>query len=416
MPSSWTASTSPSTSSRHSENTLSISAVLALSASNLARSLILPDHHLHEAGVVGAAAEQGDDVAAVVELDVGPVFSNSWYHHASCSGRSLFAAAAAADSKRADHEEPAVVGDAFRACRGTPFAPGRTFVSHSSPTALELGFVGHLARDHLDEHDRLLLGSGRSAWIVHLPSRHGARRDTSAPQCWPWLCARRLPDSPFADDAALAAALRNGDEAAFGWLVDRYDGSLRRLARTYVSTAAVADEVVQETWLAVVKGIDGFEGRSSVSTWMYRILANIARTRGVREQRTHPVLVGGGCARRGRRRPPSTPTGSSAVAAGPGVDRTTDPLGRGSPRSVTPLTRPWRSCGRRSSALPPAQREVITLRDVEGWTSEEVCNALDLTETNQRVLLHRARSKVRRALEEHVEEGVLSRDLPPPPT
>ena len=104
----------------------------------------------------------------------------------------------------------------------------------------------------------------------------------------------RLPDSPFADDAALAAALRNGDEAAFGWLVDRYDGSLRRLARTYVSTPAVADEVVQETWLAVVKGIGGFEGRSSVSTWMYRILANIARTRGVREQRSIPFSSAAG--------------------------------------------------------------------------------------------------------------------------
>src|SRR4249919_396212 len=110
----------------------------------------------------------------------------------------------------------------------------------------------------------------------------------------PVVVRPRTSDSPFADDAALAAALRAGDEAAFGWLLDRYDGALRRLARTYVSTAAVADEVVGETWLAVVKGIDRFEGRSSVSTWIYRILANIARTRGVREQRSIPFSSAAG--------------------------------------------------------------------------------------------------------------------------
>jgi RNA polymerase sigma-70 factor (ECF subfamily) len=213
----------------------------------------------------------------------------------------------------------------------------------------------------------------------------------------------RLPDPPYADDRALAAALRDGDEAAFGWLVDRYDGSLRRLARTYVSTPAVADEVVQETWLAVVKGIGTFEGRSSVSTWMYRILANIARTRGVREQRSIPF---------------SSAAGAMDEGAGPAVDhdRFRTLLGRGH-WSAPPV--PWdevpeeRAGARETLALvevaierlPPAQQEVITLRDIEGWTSEEVCNALDLTETNQRVLLHRARSKVRRALEEHTERA-----------
>ncbi|HEX3455751.1 MAG TPA: sigma factor, partial [Gaiellaceae bacterium] len=98
----------------------------------------------------------------------------------------------------------------------------------------------------------------------------------------------RAAKPPFEDDATLVAALRARDEAAFGYLLDRYDGALRRLARTYVSTAHSADEVVQDTWLAVVKGIDAFEGRSSVSTWIYRILANIARSRGVREHRSVP--------------------------------------------------------------------------------------------------------------------------------
>lgn len=212
----------------------------------------------------------------------------------------------------------------------------------------------------------------------------------------------RLPDSPYADDGALAAALRDGDEAAFGWLIDRYDGALRRLARTYVSTPAVADEVVQETWLAVVKGIKGFEGRSSVSTWVYRILANIARTRGVREQRTIPF---------------SSAAGALDEGDGPAVepDRFRRVIARGH-WSAPPI--PWDEVPeehlaaretlavveRAIAALPSAQREVVTLRDVEGWTSEEVCNALGLSETNQRVLLHRARSKLRHALEARAEE------------
>jgi RNA polymerase sigma-70 factor, ECF subfamily len=214
----------------------------------------------------------------------------------------------------------------------------------------------------------------------------------------------RTGDGPFADDGALAAALRAGDETAFGWLVDRYDGSLRRLARTYVSTPAVADEVVQDTWLAVIKGIGGFEGRSSVSTWMYRILANIARTRGVREQRTVPF---------------SSAAGALEEGDGPAVDperfRTRRPFAGHWSSPPTPWDdEPEQSLASRETLaaveaaialLPPAQREVITLRDVEGWSADEVCNALDLTETNQRVLLHRARSKVRRALELHFEKS-----------
>jgi RNA polymerase sigma-70 factor (ECF subfamily) len=209
----------------------------------------------------------------------------------------------------------------------------------------------------------------------------------------------------YADDGALVAALRRGDEAAFGWLVGRYDGSLRRLARTYVPTPAIADEVVQDTWLAVVKGIDGFEGRAALSTWMYRILANLARTRGVREHRTIPF---------------SSAAGALDDGAGPAVDP--DRFGvRGDPgygRWSAPPT-PWddepearlqsaETLGAVQAAvdaLPDAQREVITLRDIEGWTSTEVRNALDLSETNQRVLLHRARAKVRRALEAHFEEA-----------
>jgi RNA polymerase sigma-70 factor, ECF subfamily len=210
---------------------------------------------------------------------------------------------------------------------------------------------------------------------------------------------------PFVDDGTLVEALRRGDEAAFGWLVERYDGSLRRLARTYVATPAVADDVVQDTWLAVVKGIDGFEGRAALSTWLYRILTNIARTRGVREQRTIPF---------------SSAASALDEGAGPAVDpdRFVVRGERGYGYWSAPPT-PWddepeaRLQSHETLAavqaaideLPPAQREVITLRDVEGWTSAEVCHALDLSETNQRVLLHRARAKVRRALEAHFQEA-----------
>ena len=211
-------------------------------------------------------------------------------------------------------------------------------------------------------------------------------------------------DDNWADDNSLVAALRAGDESAFVWLVDRYDGSLRRLARTYVSTAAAADEVVQDTWLAVVKGVDRFEQRSSLSTWLYRILANIARTKGVREHRSIPFSSAAGAFDDGSG-PPVDPDRFGAIGD-PGYGRWSAP--------PTPWDEPERrATGNETVAavraavetLPPAQREVITLRDLEGWTSAEVRNALDLTETNQRVLLHRARAKVRRALELHFEEA-----------
>ena len=217
-----------------------------------------------------------------------------------------------------------------------------------------------------------------------------------------WPVHRR----PIHRRPVLVAALRRGDEDAFAWLIDRYDGSLRRLARTYVATPAVADDVVADTWLAVVKGIDRFEGRAAVSTWLYRILANIARTRGVREHRTIPF---------------SSAAGALDEGAGPAVDperfgsdRATRATGSGRPRPTPWNDEPEASLESQETlaavraaveALPPAQREVITLRDLEGWTSTEVRNALDLSETNQRVLLHRARAKVRRALEQHFEEA-----------
>ena len=176
-----------------------------------------------------------------------------------------------------------------------------------------------------------------------------------------------------------------------------------RIARMYVSSQAVAEEVVGDAWLAILRGLDRFEGRSSLRTWMYRILANIAKTRGVREGRSQPfsALVDEDAG-------PSVPeswfrgAGRSPAPAGGRRSRTT---GAASPRTGCSPARRSAWWGRRSTACRPVQAEVIRLRDVLGWTSEEVRNALDLSETNQRVLLHRARARVRRAVDEYLEKG-----------
>lgn len=200
-------------------------------------------------------------------------------------------------------------------------------------------------------------------------------------------------------DLALVEALRAGDETAFMMLVERYQPAMLRIALMYVSTRAVAEDVVQDAWVGVLKGLDGFEGRSSLRTWIFRILVNTAKTRGQREARSVPF--------------------SSVWVADPEFEPSVDPdrfLPLGHPGSPGRWAEPpagWASTpeerllsketlaevSRAIDALPPNQREVITMRDVLGWTSADVRNALDISETNQRVLLHRARAKVRRALE-----------------
>jgi len=206
----------------------------------------------------------------------------------------------------------------------------------------------------------------------------------------------------YTDDGVLVAALRRGDETAFAWLVEQYHGPLRRTAITFVSSRATAAEVVQETWLAVIKGIDAFEGRSSLKTWIYRILMNIARTRGVRERRTVPFSSTG---------PEADPGGTFEPSFEPDRFRR---RGFGTGHWVSP-PEPWdeESNDRLLAvetldrvraaieALPPRQREVITLRDVDGLGPAEVCDLLDLSDANQRVLLHRARARVRRSLEDY---------------
>ena len=204
-----------------------------------------------------------------------------------------------------------------------------------------------------------------------------------------------------AAEAELLAALRAGDEDAFRELVREYHPSLVRVARIYVPTQSAAEEVAADTWLGVLKGLSRFEGRSSLRTWIFRILTNIAKTRAVRDARTLPFSALGDPAR----------VPEPAVDA----DRFLDPDHPRWPGHWAVKPEAWpedallagetrERLAEAIEALPPAQRAVISLRDIEGWSSEEVRNALDLSETNQRVLLHRARSKVRAALESYLNQ------------
>jgi RNA polymerase sigma-70 factor (ECF subfamily) len=205
------------------------------------------------------------------------------------------------------------------------------------------------------------------------------------------------------DEQRLVEALRAGDESAFEMLIERYHAPLLRLALLYVPSRAVAEEVVQETWLGVLQGLARFEGRSSLKTWIFRILTNRARTRGEREGRSISFSS---------LWPPETDAADPAVEADRFLPPDHEYAGHWMSRPQNWEALPEeRLIGQETraqiqqaiDALPDSQREVITLRDVEGWSSEEVCNVLEITETNQRVLLHRARSKVRRTLEQYLD-------------
>ena len=208
----------------------------------------------------------------------------------------------------------------------------------------------------------------------------------------------------YSDDTVLVAGLRAGDDNAFGWLLDRYDGPLRRLARTFVASAATADEVVQETWLAVIEGIDRFEKRSSVKTWIYRILMNKARTRGTRDKRSIPftAVVGDG---EGWGLGPTFAADRFLPAdhpRWPGHWAVEPPAWEALPPEQLEAQETAARIRAAIDDLPAVHKVVITCRDIEGWSSAEVCDLLDLTPANQRVLLHRARAKVRNALEDYL--------------
>ena len=203
-----------------------------------------------------------------------------------------------------------------------------------------------------------------------------------------------------AQEAELVARLRAGDERAFEALVDRHYGTMLAVARTYVSSRAVAEEVVQEAWLGVLKGLDGFEGRSSLATWIMRIVANIAKTRGVREARSVPYAS---LAPEGEEAAVEPERFRGGTDAFPGHWRAYPADWRSLPEEVLQERDTLRAVMEAIAGLPPAQRAVITMRDVQGCGSEEVCAALELSDGNQRVLLHRARSRVRAALERHLD-------------
>ncbi|MBI5494866.1 MAG: sigma-70 family RNA polymerase sigma factor [Deltaproteobacteria bacterium] len=196
------------------------------------------------------------------------------------------------------------------------------------------------------------------------------------------------------DEAVLLERLRRGDEAAFSHLVERHHRPLLRLARSFVSSQAVAEEVVQDTWVAVITGLPTFEARSSLKTWIFRILANRARTRGVREGRSVPFSSLSG--------DDEPAVDASRFSANGMWSRPPEAWDGNAPDTILMNGEAMRSLSRAMEELPPAQAAVVTLRDVAGMDSAEVCSVLEISETNQRVLLHRARSKLRRVLEEHV--------------
>lgn len=206
------------------------------------------------------------------------------------------------------------------------------------------------------------------------------------------------------EDPRLVEALRSGDESAFVSLIDRYHASMLRLAMVFVPSQAIAEEVVQEAWMGVLQGLNRFEGRSSLKTWIFRILTNRAKTRAQREVRSVPF---------------SSLSEFNTDLPEPAVDperfrgpdqqwpghwisfpRSWDEIPEERILSQETLTRIQEAI----DALPQGQREVIVLRDIDGCSSDEACNLLGVSEANQRVLLHRARCKVRRALERYFEE------------
>jgi RNA polymerase sigma-70 factor (ECF subfamily) len=203
------------------------------------------------------------------------------------------------------------------------------------------------------------------------------------------------------DETALIAALRDGDEVAFAGLVDQHTPSMLRVARGYVPSREIAEDVVQETWIALLKGIDNFEGRSSLRTWLFAVMINIAKARGVRERRDADAAIAaysGGTVDPARFRTGEDPW--------PGHWR------EGQEPSPFPDTPEGSVLGdelidvarRELDKLPERQRIVVTLRDMLGFDSSDVCELLDITVANQRVLLHRGRAAVRAVLEDYLED------------
>ena len=206
---------------------------------------------------------------------------------------------------------------------------------------------------------------------------------------------------PVTDEDALVTALRGGDEAAFAALVERHTPSMLRVAAGYVPNHQIAEEVVQETWIALLKGIDGFEGRSSLRTWLFTVMVNIAKQRGLRERRDTDARVlafTGGTVDPARFRAAGEQWAGHWREGEVPAPFPDTPEGSLLGDELIAVTR------RELDKLPVRQREVVTMRDVLGMDAAEVCALLQISAANQRVLLHRGRAAVRQALEDYLKE------------
>jgi RNA polymerase sigma-70 factor (ECF subfamily) len=202
------------------------------------------------------------------------------------------------------------------------------------------------------------------------------------------------------EEAALVARIVSGDGRAFEELVDQHGALLWRLAQSIVKNAAVADEVLQDGWSSILEGLPRFEGRSSLRTWMCRVLINAATRRATREARSVPMSALGD-------EDETAPVVDPDRFSGHGMWSTwpSPTMAAATPESLALGKELHGFLASEIDKLPEAQRMVLTLRDVEGWDAAEVCNVLEISESNQRVLLHRARSRLRAALERHLEES-----------
>lgn len=208
------------------------------------------------------------------------------------------------------------------------------------------------------------------------------------------------------DEVSVLDSLRAGDEAAFTWLVEQYHPSLVRLARLFVQDETISEELAQETWLAVLQGLNHFEGRSSLKTWIFTILTNKAKTRGQREKRIVSLTVLEEELHASRQ-----PTVHSERFNASSADKLPGHWAAGAgpvswagiPEEMFVSQETMNLISQTIDSLPENQRLVVTLRDIHELSTDEVCNVLGISETNQRVLLHRARAKVRQALEAYLQ-------------
>ncbi|MEB3049885.1 sigma-70 family RNA polymerase sigma factor [Mycolicibacter sp. MYC123] len=204
------------------------------------------------------------------------------------------------------------------------------------------------------------------------------------------------------DEGVLVAALRAGDQDTFARLVDHHTPVMLRVARGYVPSQEHAEDVVQETWIALLKGLDKFEGRSSLRTWLFTVLVNIAKARGLKERRhvdTQIKAFTGGTVDPERFRAAGAELAGHWKAAETPTPFPDTPEGSALGRELTAIAQ------RGLDTLPERQRTVVTLRDMLGLDSDEVCALLDISATNQRVLLHRGRAVIRQTLEDYLRDA-----------